>query len=344
MSLSDQINSAITTYLSQNPAVPGLILSAQYNGATIFCQGYGVINENGTTPTTATTFQIDSLSKALTAFAVLRLYEQGAIKNITDTIGTYMTALPDCTGCNWNDSWNTIQIDQLLAMVSGIPDASSTKLTYLEILSNVAKQQVTPPGVSYVYSDPNFFLVGALINTILGNTAANNFATYIQEQVFSVFGMINTGLTEQASAQDPALPYFNNAYTNWRNPNCGYSSGGFASTMADLEAFAIGMANGLVLQPSSYQLMWTNYILTDGKQGPFGLGWDVTTNTDGAVTMVVKDGGGWGWSSSLAYSPAMTASSILPASASVLMNGTTAKAGSANQLTKQVISLIRNDQ
>jgi CubicO group peptidase (beta-lactamase class C family) len=329
-----RIDTVITNFFHKNQqAVKGLILSAQYNGATVFCQGYGMIQENGSLPTTTNSFQIDSLTKALTAIAVLRLCEQGAIGNITDPLGNYLTALPE--GYNWNPDWNTIQINQLLAMASGIPDDSNANLSYLQILSHVAGEPTSPPGVEYVYSDPNFFLLGALIDQLVGPTSS--YETYIQQEVLNVFVMPNTGLIPFSAAQNPAMPFYENAWSTWRNPDSGYSSGGFASTMGDLEAFAIGLANGAVLQQASYQLMWTPYTLSDGSPCPFGLGWNVTNNPNGTLNQVLKNGGGWGWSSALGYSPPNAVGSSAAASASVLMNGTT---GGADTLVSEIIALV----
>jgi CubicO group peptidase (beta-lactamase class C family) len=326
--------------MSQNQEVPGLILSAQYNGATVFCEGYGLTQEGGSTPTISTSFQIDSLTKALTAMAVLRLYEQGTIQDINDTVGAYMTSLPNCDNCNWCNAWNSITIKQLLAMVSGIPDTNSGTQTYLQILSGMDCKKMSTPGVKYLYSDPNYFLLGALVDTLTASFPSPGYPAYIQTEVLDVLGMPNTGLILQSAEPNPALPYFNNAYGAWRNPYCGYSSGGFASTMSDLEAFALGLANGLVLQPATYQLMWTPYEFANETYGPFGLGWSVTNNPDGSLNKVLKDGGGWGWSSALGYSPVNAVGSSLAASACVLMNGATNQKGAADGLVSQIISLV----
>jgi CubicO group peptidase (beta-lactamase class C family) len=77
----------------------------------------------GPKPTALNSYQIDSLTKSVTAFSVLRLYEQGTIKSLTDPIGDYMSHLP-------NKKWPSIRINQLLAMASGVPDISSRNSTY----------------------------------------------------------------------------------------------------------------------------------------------------------------------------------------------------------------------
>jgi len=285
------IDSIVNGFLSST-GTPGAIVSIQQNGATTFARGYGSIGAQASAPTASTSFQIDSLTKSFTALAVLRLWEQGTIASLTDPLGKYLAKLD-------NPAWGTIRIDQLLAMVSGIPDSGSATLTYKECLASIAEEKLMfPPGSQYFYSNSNFFLLGELIDAVGGG-----FGPYTKANVLDVFGMPNTGLIPYADAADPATPYGNGKPQAWRSPLCGYSGGGFASTMADLETYALGLLAGEVLKPSTYALMWTNYPLTNGTKGPFGLGWDVVTNPDGSLAYAGKDGGGYGWGSYVLVSP-----------------------------------------
>jgi CubicO group peptidase (beta-lactamase class C family) len=337
------VDSTVTAYLSASGAPAGsscAIVSIQYAGATIYGQGYGAVSPNGAAPTPANSFQIDSLTKAFTAFAVMRLVDLGVIADVADPIGKYMTALPGVGG--WNSDWTPIQISQLLAMVSGIPDSSSSTLTYLEQLEQVRRAKLQfAPGSEYQYSNSNFFLLSALIDSLVG--PSSSYADYVTEQVLTPFGLASTGLIVQSAAANPVAPNFGGGV--WRNPDCGYGSGGFASTMADLANFAQGLAQGLVLSGSEYKAMWTPYPLPEGD-GPFGLGWDVLLGPSGNLARVEKNGGGWGWSSLVAFAPAGGGlGNAQAASVCVLLNyGPTAGAGSsvlANNLLRKAIAANR---
>jgi CubicO group peptidase (beta-lactamase class C family) len=167
---------------------------------------------------------------------------------------------------------------------------------------------------------------------------------YIKTEVLDVFGMPNTGLIDFASAQDPAMPYQHGVVDDvWRHPMCGYSAGGFASTMADLEAFAIGIANGAVLQPQTYREMWTNYTLNDGQNGLFGYGWAALTEPNGRLR-VIKNGGGYGWSSAVVYTPMDDNGSSTSPSASVcvMMNGTGNASGLVSEVLAKVVAYERS--
>lgn len=303
-----KINDAVASFMNSNPVV-GLILSVQQAGTTVFENGYGVATKGGSAPTTATSFQIDSLTKAFTAIGVLHLWETGAIAHLTDTYGTYVPNLP-------NKAWGSIQIDQMLAMCSGIPDADSSTETYQKVLQRVAKLPLQfKPGAQYLYSDPTYMLLGVLIAAI----TKTKYGDWIVPNVLQPLSMSSTGFIDESSAHDPATPYGPDAA--WRNPLCGFSAGGFTSTMSDLESFAIGLANGAILKSSTYQLMWTNFTLTDGSSDPFGYGWNVVTNSDGSLKYAAKDGGGWGWASDVAYAPASSGSLTGGTSVCLMMTG-----------------------
>lgn len=318
------IDAAVAAFMKQVPSVPGVVVSAQSDGETLFTRGYGAATIGGTAPTDCTSFQIDSLTKVFTAFSVLRLYEQGTIQNVTDPIGNYMSGLPD--------AWNPIQINQLLAMVSGIPDSGSATRPYKESLARVAKLPLGfTPGSQYEYSNSNFFLLGELVTTLAGD-----FMTYTRAQVLDAVDMPHTGLIPVDRATHPATPYENGSAVPWRRPACGYSGGGFATNMHELQRFAQGLANGVVLQPATYALMWTPYQLSDGSYGPFGLGWQVFDRPPGTLRAVTKNGGGYGWNTQLTYAPADAAAGTPALSACVLMNA----AGCPMQLAGEIIHIV----
>lgn len=336
------VDSTVAAYMSASGAPTGsscAIVSVQYAGATIYAQGYGNVSPNGPAPTPAHSFQIDSLTKEFTAFAVLRLVDLGLIHQVTDPIGTYMTTLP---GGGWNPAWTAIGIDQLLAMASGIPDSGSSTLTYLQQLEALTGAPLDfPPGSQYEYSNSNFFLLSALIDSLVG--PSSSYADFVAAQVLKPFGMDDTGLIPRCAATNPVTPNFGGGA--WRNPDCGYGSGGFAATMADLASFASGLAQGLVLSAADYERMWTPYPLPNGP-GPFGLGWDVVLGPAGKLAKVEKNGGGWGWSSIVAYAPANGAlGNAQAASVCVLLNyDPTAGIGSsvlANNLLAKAIAAKR---
>src|SRR5664279_2850215 len=95
------------------PELPGAVISISQNNKTIFEKGYGKANlTTGRMITADENFNIGSLTKQFTAFAVLDIYEKGKL-SLNDSIGKFFK-LPD--------PLSLIRISQLLNHSSGIPD------------------------------------------------------------------------------------------------------------------------------------------------------------------------------------------------------------------------------
>src|SRR5438034_5195939 len=84
----------LITHLMSEGQTPGIELGSKKNSKTIYECGYGTIakepaKESQVLPGAETRFQIDSLTKTFTAFAVLRLVEEGKI-DLDQPMGKYL--------------------------------------------------------------------------------------------------------------------------------------------------------------------------------------------------------------------------------------------------------------
>jgi len=293
----------------------GLEISIQKDGKTIYECGFGSISKvapgSKVVPGPDTRFQIDSLTKVFTAFAVLRMVERGLV-DLDQPMGKYF-GLP-------NPTWNSIPVRSYLGMITGIPDGGTTSGTYREVIGTTALQRTDygigldfEPGSKFEYSNTNFFILGELFGVV---SPRHGFMPFTRENVLEPLGMTDTGFIRFGSGDLWPTPYDNGQALQPRNPDAGFSGGGFVSTMTDLEKYAIGLYKRSVLSPRSYKEMWTRTMLTSGpKKGQrikFGLGWDdVSLDGKGDVVRVSKNGGGYGWGSQLTFFPKAGYSVIL---------------------------------
>jgi CubicO group peptidase (beta-lactamase class C family) len=317
-SAKNEVDEIVRGLMSEGKTV-GLELSIQKDGKTIYECGYGAIAKDPpgskVLPGPNTRFQIDSLTKTFTAFAVLRLVEQGKIE-----LGQPMIKyLPQP-----NPGWNPIPVRSYLGMITGIPDGGTTNGNYREVIASSATK-TTPyglgldfePGSKFQYSNTNFFILGELVTAFSPpGGPQHGFMPFTRENVLEPLGMADTGFIPFGSGDLWPTPYDNDKATDPRKPNAGFSGGGFVSTMSDLEKYAIGLYNRSVLSPKSYKEMWTPTVLTSGMNKgqsiKFGLGWDdVSLDAKGDVVRVSKNGGGWGWGSQLTFFPKAGYSVIL---------------------------------
>jgi CubicO group peptidase (beta-lactamase class C family) len=310
----------IIRHLMSEGQTPGLEIAIQKDGKTVYECGYGAIAKvapgSKVLPGPDTRFQIDSLTKTFTAFAVLRLVEQGKIE-LDQPMGKY---LPQP-----NISWNTIPVRSYLGMITGIPDGGTTNGTYKDVIASSAIKNTSyglgldfEPGSKYEYSNTNFFILGELVKAVTADRPKpqNGFMPFTKENVLEPLGMPDTGFIPFGAGDLWPTPYDNGQSTEPRKPMAGFSGGGFVSTMSDLEKYSTGLYNRSVLSSKSYKEMWTPTVLTSGKNKGqsinFGLGWDdVALDSKGDVVRVSKNGGGWGWGSQLTFFPKAGYSVIL---------------------------------
>ncbi len=181
-STKQKVDNIIDQFMSDNQIL-GIEISIQKNGKTIYECGCGTIEKGSKVlPGPNTRFQIDSLTKVFTAFAVLRLSGEGRV-DIDQNMGKYIS-LP-------NKKWESIPIRQYLGMVTGIPDGGTTTGSYKQVIANAATAKLDfEPGSQYEYSNVNYFILGDLVTAM---SPQKGFMDYTKEKVLAPFGMTNTG-------------------------------------------------------------------------------------------------------------------------------------------------------
>ena len=106
-----RIDSLMNTYYQSGS--PGAVISIEKNNKPVFKKSYGVANLNTGQPLSPdANFNIGSLTKQFTAFALLDLYYKGKF-SLSDPIGKFLILPPPIA---------SIGIGQLLNHSSGIPD------------------------------------------------------------------------------------------------------------------------------------------------------------------------------------------------------------------------------
>jgi D-alanyl-D-alanine carboxypeptidase len=167
------------------PDLPGAVIAVEQNNKTIFKKGYGKADLVTGKPITADeNFNIGSLTKQFTAFAVLDLYFKGKF-SLKDPIGKFFK-LPHRIAL--------IRISQLLSHCSGIPDhygyVDTNKVKHAtdkDVLAAVQKADSLyfPSGSHYRYSNTAYCLLGMLIEKISGLS----YGDYLQENIFKPLGI-----------------------------------------------------------------------------------------------------------------------------------------------------------
>lgn len=271
--------------------IPGLSVAIVRNGDVAFMKTYGeaVVEHNiSTTPETA--FQLASVTKLLSATAVLTLVQEGKL-DLNQKVNYYLPDLPD--------SWSKLKVIDLLAHQSGIPDLLALQHNFssldlaLDSVKTIGLEFV--PGEKTVYSGGDYVLVLKLVETLSGLT----FQEFLNERLLKKLGMDHTLFNNMS--QDfiyrtyDAIPFAATTYV-WNPqqnrqqvfsmmfPQWTYPAGGLFSSINDLAKWITALDKNLILKPEIAELLWTPAKLNDGTNSNFGVGWIVDNYKGEKVT------------------------------------------------------------
>jgi CubicO group peptidase (beta-lactamase class C family) len=164
----------------------GTVLVAK-QGKLLFTKSYGYADIKSRKPfSEKTSFQIASLSKQFTAFAIMLLHADGKLF-YDDPVQKHISDFP----------YDNITIRHLLQHTSGLPDFWKQIRPYLdkgkangnsEMLQFLINEKLPlqhEPGTKWIYSDIGYDLLGLIIETRSGF----NYQQYLDNRVFKPAGM-----------------------------------------------------------------------------------------------------------------------------------------------------------
>ncbi len=285
----DEVMTAANKYRLFN----GSVLVAE-NGKVIYKKGLGLANMEWNIPNTPETrFRLGSITKQFTAALILQLVEQGKIKldgKITDYLPDYR-----------KDTGEKVTVHQLLNHTSGIPsytglpgffnDVSRNPYTVDDFVKKYASKDLEfEPGSKFSYNNSGYFLLGAIIEKVTGQT----YEKVLREKILDPLGMKNTGydhhgtiLEKRASGYEKTGDsYVNAPYLDMSLP---YSAGSLYSTVEDLYLWDQALYTERVLSTQSKDLMYKPNL------DDYAYGWQIAKAKLGTGTETVpsiKHGGG----------------------------------------------------
>jgi CubicO group peptidase (beta-lactamase class C family) len=260
----------------QNDVSPGCAVAVFQGDKVIFQKGYGLANiENNVPITTATSFDIASVSKQFTAYAAALLLEEGKI-SLTDDIKTYFPEL--------NDFPHHITIDQLIHHTSGLRDWPQTlavagwsmedELTYEQILRMAFAQKDLnyEPGNEYSYTNTGYVLLAELVSRVAGEP----FQTHINKVIFEPLGMKNSLFSHDIHnvIAAKAQSYYkadSAAYGSYANTTTAMGSSSMVSTVEDLAKWLMFLSKNPADNPAVNRLH-DRGVLTNGDSIHYAYG------------------------------------------------------------------------
>jgi CubicO group peptidase (beta-lactamase class C family) len=185
----------LDSFLHTLPATqPGIALSIQKNGESIYSNAAGIADETTNIPLdTLTNFRMASITKQFTAMAILLLQKDGAL-TVDDPIGRWLPELPP-------QIRQKILIRHLLTHSSGIvdyesliPSTRTTQVLDADILQLLSKKDSTyfPPGTRFQYSNSGFCLLALIIE----RASHHSYPQFLRERIFLPLHMDSSSVYE----------------------------------------------------------------------------------------------------------------------------------------------------
>lgn len=258
--------------------IPGMTVAVVSERRVRWSAGFGLQDiENNVAAKAATVYRLGSISKPITATAVMQLYERGRL-DLDAPVQKYCPAFPE-------KRW-PVTTRQLLGHLSGIrhyksdEEFNSTRF-YASIDEGLAVFKDDPllfePGTKYSYSTHGYSVLGCVVEGASGQ----KFADFVSENVLRPAALEHMRVDSVADI----IPNRAQGYriddkgvlTNSPLADNSYKvpGGGFVSTAEDLARFAVALQTGKLLKPETLEMMFTPQKLKDGKETSYGLGWNI---------------------------------------------------------------------
>lgn len=280
--------------VARNSPAPGFSVVVVKDHQLLFCKGYGVEKEGSSKPMTAqTSTAIGSLTKSITALAILQLAEKGKLR-LDDPVTQY---LPEFRTANKAQS-DKITIRMLLNNTSGLEGGVSA--IYGEndgdALLNAlqAFYLKKEPGKSYEYSNTAFSIAGLIIQRISGRS----YADYLDQSIFGPLAMKHSSTrTEDFEKLHVLYGHYPGLHQGIPAPKekeitlLAPAGSMLRSSAEDIGHYLLALLNGgtyegqQILSEKSIQQLWSPQIRfpglsydkgADGKDFHYGLGWMIS--------------------------------------------------------------------
>ncbi|MBI9041816.1 serine hydrolase [Lutibacter sp.] len=279
------------------------------NGNDLVRQGFGLANESTMLPQDFELgYRIGSVSKTITAAAIVQLKRDGLITSFNQTLNEFDAEFPN---------GDQITIAHLLSHQSGIPDYQFVVEEFYEQgqtfdeedIYEVITEMISEDGLNFTpgsgkqYSNSNFLIAAMLVQEM----AQMSYHEYIQQKILSPLSMTNTSKGFNVVDADTHAEGYQNGNINSTYPmSIAFGAGDFSSTPKDMEIWTNAVKNNWFTNDEKTEIFTQN---VPSGYTDFGLGW--LTTQEGNTTMYWHGGDINGYWSMIGFIPEYDANIIL---------------------------------
>jgi CubicO group peptidase (beta-lactamase class C family) len=270
----------------------GAVLLAK-DGRVVVEAAYGNADvEAGTANEASTAFKLMSVSKSITAVAVMRLAGKDKLA-LSDPVGSHLP--------HWPDAWREVTVRQLLDHTSGVPnleqewgaEARRGPERGLGVWARLAPRLAklphdAPPGTRPAYSNFNYVLLGLLLEKAAGRP----YGEVLCAEVLGPAAMERTGVDDGSRRPGLSVGYFRGGgepAASEQDMSLIEGAGGLYSTVGDLYRLDRALRGDALLSREVYAGMVT----VEAPSVGYACGWQVSRIHD--RTCVHHSGGANGY-------------------------------------------------
>lgn len=288
----DALASALLARKASDPApVTALSLAIGSGGELLLARGFGLATPSQRADA-ATLYHVGSLTKQFVAAAVLRLSTRsararttGALMDVDSPVGLFFEKA---------DLWGgeaPVTLRKLLTMTSNLPNFTRRPPRGVDPWGSISSQQLldrlqhqAPHGLgsSFEYSNTNYFLLAAVLESVVEPESAATTSYYdrLRQEVFRPALMHDTRFIADAHGDRVlAAPHYRRSRPAFNSPDWLKGSADVVSNVRDIFAWNKALMEGRVLAPELRSLMFSD----NARVGPlqyYGMGWFVEHEAD----------------------------------------------------------------
>ncbi len=283
---------SVLTYLNQRELFNGTILIGE-KGKVLYKKAFGIANPaTGEALTTASSFNLASVSKQFYAMMIMILKERGKL-NYDDAVQKHVPNFP----------YPTITIRHLLNQTSGLPeyfDIAVGRMTLLDTLTNAMMMKILAerkpslvfqPGERWEYCNTNYTTIGSIVELVSGMSADK----FFQESIARPLKMNDSYVYQLKLKSFPKSRVFGlqieggKAVSNDLIPFDGIvGDGNVYSSVEDLYKWDQALYTEKLVKKATFQEAITPGKLNNGTSTTYGFGWSVEESGK-----IVSHSGGW---------------------------------------------------
>lgn len=262
-------------------AAPSMVVAVARNGSVIWEEAFGFADrERKRAAKPGTPYVVGSVTKPLTATAVMMLHEKGAI-SIDRPINEYLGSVQLAARVGTVEE---ATVRRVLSHTAGLPthyrfffEDEKPRPPAIEDSIRCFGVLMTRPGEMHLYSNIGYGILGYLV----GQVSRRGYADFMRDEVFRPLGMTRTTIADRRPPADAAVGYGRDGkplpfyFTDHPGASAAFATAGDLARFGMFHAGVEGNGRSILTQDARRKMQ------QPGGAEEYGLGWSINPDWNG---------------------------------------------------------------